>query len=65
MVFLLIWNSRGLTIANLNSGDLNYRNTVYGFLGIGALSSIYSVGVIMIGLAGLKIPAFLVKLILN
>ncbi len=60
MVFLLIWNSGGLTIANLNTGELNYRNIVYGFVGLGALSCIYSVGFAIAGLTGLKIPALLV-----
>ncbi len=60
IILLLLWKSEGVTIADLNRDDVNYRNTLYGFIGIGALSCIYSVGVATVGLAGMKLPALLV-----
>ncbi|XP_064383337.1 uncharacterized protein LOC135331955 isoform X2 [Halichondria panicea] len=59
IILLLLWKSEGVTIADLNRGDVNYRNTIYGFIGIGALSCIYSVGVATVGLAGIKLPALM------
>ncbi len=61
IILLLLWKSEGVTIADLNRGDVNYRNTIYGFIGIGALSCIYSVGVATVGLAGIKLPALMVN----
>ena len=60
VVLLLVWNSNGVTIAELDKDDVNYRNMLYGYVFIGALSVIYSVGLTSIGLAGLKLPPIMV-----
>ena len=62
VVLLLVWNSNGVTIADLDKDEINYRNMLYGYVFVGALSVVYSVGLTSIGLTGLKLPPMMVSL---
>lgn len=59
---MLHWESGEYTIASLNSGDVNYRNELHGFVGISLLTVLYSIGMAILGLSGLNLPTFLVWL---
>ena len=60
VVLILVWRSEGITIADLDSGTVNYRNTLYTYTGIGIFSAIYSIGMASIGLTGIKLPPLMV-----
>lgn len=59
---MLIWESGDITIAHLNTGTINYRNELHGFVGISLLTVLYSIGMATLGVSGLNLPPFLVIL---
>lgn len=60
VVLILVWKSEDITIGDLNGGSVNYRNTLYIYIGIGILSAIYSIGMTSVGLSGIKLPPVMV-----
>ena len=59
-VLILLWESKGITIASLTKGSINYRNELNGFVGISLLTVLYSIGMAILGISGLNLPPFLV-----
>ena len=59
-ILMLLWKSEGITIADLNSGSVNFRNPLNGFVGISLLTALYSIGMASLGISGLHLPPFLV-----
>ena len=59
------WESEGVTITDLDSGSFNVRNRLYSYLGVGILSISHSIGLIGLGIAGVKLPPSLVGTIVS
>ena len=60
MVLMLLWESEDITISSLNKGTVNFRNELHGFVGINLLSTLYAIGMAVLGISGLHISPFLV-----
>ena len=63
VVLMLLWRSEGINIADLDAGTVNFRNTLYTYIGVGFLTALYAVGMTIVGFGGLQFPPILASCI--
>ena len=61
VALMFSWQSKGVTISDLDSGSFNVRNRLYSYMGLGLLSIGHSIGLIGLGIGGVRLPPSLVR----